>query len=165
MEIPNLSTSTNTPVSSPQSLKKPLFSPVVLIIILSLSVASGFWLSRFFPLAGNSSVNQTSDSSSKGALSTDQISASSDLKIGQLYGNTAKEFKDIAKGTVKKGSINGEGTHILVRPGGDDQRVSLISSAVDLDLFVDRQVEVKGETNSSNKTGWLLDVGTIKILE
>ncbi len=66
---------------------------------------------------------------------------------------------------IEKGPLNGEGTHILNREGGLDQRAALTSSTVDLDLFVGKKVEVKGETNASNKAGWLLDVGTIKVLE
>ena len=165
MEIPNLSSDKTIPSTPLNPIKQKLFPPLVLVIIISLSVASGFWLSRLFPLNNSSNSKLSSLDSSDKALSTDKISDASDLKTGQLYGNTAKEFKDSAQGTVESGNINGEGTHILVRPGGDDQRVSLISSAVDLDLFVGRNVEVKGETNSSNKTGWLLDVGTIKILK
>ena len=82
-----------------------------------------------------------------------------------VYGNTDPKFKDTATGVIEKGNINGEGTHILNREGGATQRASLISSAVDLDLFVGKKVEVKGETNASTKTSWLLDVGNIKILE
>ena len=56
-------------------------------------------------------------------------------------------------------------SHILNREGGLSQRASLTSSAVDLDLFVGKKVEVKGETNASTKTAWLLDVGSIKVIE
>lgn len=165
MEIPNLSPDKTIPDTPLNPVKQKLFPPLILVIIVSLSVASGFWLSRLFPLNNSPGSELSSSDLSSQALSTDRISGSSDLKIGQLYGNTSKEFKDSAQGTVESGNINGEGTHILIRPGGDDQRVSLISSAVDLDLFVGRDVEIKGETNYSNKTGWLLDVGTIKILK
>jgi hypothetical protein len=82
-----------------------------------------------------------------------------------LYGNTSKTFADSATGTVKAGGINGEGTHTLEREGGKTQNAALTSSVVDLDLFVGKKVEVKGETNDSNKAGWLMDVGSIKVLE
>jgi len=73
-------------------------------------------------------------------------------------------FKDSTTGVVQKGGINGVGTHTLIRDGGPSQSVSLTSSTVNLDLFVGKKVEIKGETNSVAKTGWFMDVGSIKIL-
>lgn len=166
MEIPNLSTipevnkpiitNTNKPVKSSNTL---VFS----IIVVVLALVAGFGLSRLLPqkFAGITSTNNSQTTT----LSTDSISSPSDLVVGKLYGNAEKTFKDTATGTIEKGSINGEGTHILNRDGGISQRASLISSSVDLDLFVGKRVEVKGETNASTKTAWLLDVGTIKILQ
>ena len=155
MDIPNLS---NQP---PQELvKTPTFSLPIIAIVVVLALATGFWLSRFFP---QGQVNLTS--SNNVATSTDNITNKDELKVGKVYGNSEKNFKDTATGVIEKGNINGEGTHILNREGGVTQRASLISSAVDLDLFVGKKVEVKGETNTSTKTAWLLDVGSIKILE
>ena len=155
MDIPNLS---NQP---PQELvKTPTFSLPIIAIVVVLALATGFWLSRFFQ---QTQVNLTS--SNNVATSTDNITNKDELKVGKVYGNSEKSFKDTATGVIEKGNINGEGTHILNREGGVTQRASLISSAVDLDLFVGKKVEVKGETNTSTKTAWLLDVGSIKILE
>lgn len=155
MDIPNLS---NQP---PQEIvKKPTLPYPILGIILVIALVSGFWLSRFFPQAITKNTNDSTQT-----VSTDNITNKDDIKTGKIYGNTEKNFKDIATGTIEKGNINGEGTHILNREGGVTQRASLISSTVDLDLFVGKKVEIKGETNTSNKTAWLLDVGSIKILE
>ncbi len=159
MDIPNL---------SPNTQKKPIsevsFSITTIIIVVILAIVSGFWLSRFFPK--NSNTNVTGDTPvGEQVESTDKISSPDDLVSGKVYGNSEKGFKDSATGTIEKGSINGEGTHILNRDGGPSQRASLISSTVDLDLFIGKKVEVKGETNASNKTSWLLDVGNLKILE
>jgi hypothetical protein len=118
----------------------------------------------FLPQTASSSTAPT-QTTSENTLSTDKISSPDDIKAGQVYGNTQKNFNDTATGTIEKGSINGEGTHILNRPGGASQRASLTSSTVDLDLFVGKNVEVKGETNSSTKTSWLLDVGNLKVIE
>lgn len=137
------------------------FSLPAILIIIVLAITCGFWASRFLP----TSKGVNTKDSNQVALSTDDLKAKENLKVGQVYGNTGRNFKDTAVGIVEKGSINGEGTHILNRDGGASQRASLTSSVVDLDLFVGRKVEVKGETNSSNKTSWLLDVGSIKILE
>jgi hypothetical protein len=158
MDIPNLSPNPSRPVqnSSPLSL-------MVIGICLLLAIAVGFWASRLFPFS--KSLNKSIISTGEQAISTDKITDKSEIQVGKLYGDTATSFKDAATGTIEKGSINGVGTHILNREGGVSQRASLTSSVVDLDLFVGRKVEVKGETNSSNKTAWLLDVGSVKVLE
>jgi len=158
MDIPNLSTNQ---VSAPQ--KTQLFSVMGLSLVLLLALASGFWASRLFPFSKSS--NKLILPGQQQAISTDNISNASQIQVGKLYGDTGTAFKDSATGTVEKGSINGIGTHILNRDGGASQRVSLTSSVVDLDLFVGHKVEVKGETNATNKTGWLLDVGSVKVLE
>jgi len=158
MEIPNLN-------SNPQPLSRPVskFSFKVMFLILLFSAVTGLLLSYFMPLTKNSSGKITL--SQQQAISTDTISSVSQIQVGKLYGDTNTTFKDSATGTIEKGSINGVGTHILNREGGVSQRASLTSSVVDLDLFVGKKVEVKGETNSSPKTAWLMDVGSVKVLE
>jgi hypothetical protein len=163
MEIPNLAPDPS-PVSQINSVKPVIIKnnplSVGLIIIISvLAITSGFWGSRFFAL------NNNPDTSKALIINPETIKSKDQIEVGKLYGNLGKIFKDSATGDLEKGSINGEGTHILNRPGGLSQRASLTSSVVDLDLFVGRRVEIKGETNASNKTSWLLDVGTIKVLE
>jgi hypothetical protein len=157
MDIPNLQSP--TPVIS---LPTPPLSKPILIILVILALSLGFWGSRLSP-GSTTGINKIVQST----LITDPetITDLSQIEAGKLYGNLSKAFKDTATGTIEKGSINGEGTHILNRPGGASQRASLTSSVIDLDLFVGKNVEVKGETNSSTKTSWLLDVGTIKIVE
>ena len=166
MDIPNLS---SNPSSTPQNLSTsspPSRSPLslgIIAICLLLALAIGFWGSRFFPFSKTG--NTLSLSPQQEAISTDSISSISQIQVGKLYGDTATVFKDSATGTIEKGSINGVGTHILNREGGVSQRASLTSSVVDLDLFVGRKVEVKGETNSSSKTAWLMDVGKIEVIK
>lgn len=159
MDIPNLSTE---PVIVQSQPKK--FPLSIILIIIVFGIASGFGLSRLFPKSSNN-ISTSSSADNKPQLSTDAISSPDQLKIGQLYGNLNQTFKDTATGVVEKGNINGVGTHILIRDGGPSQRASLTSSTVDLDLFVGKKVEIKGETNASDKTSWLLDVGSIKILQ
>jgi len=161
MEIINLAQSSSPPpiINKPS----PKINPKAFVVILILALISGFGFSRLFPTSTPSSEASTGSNSSQSQAqapeSTDQ------LKPGVWYGSTSSDFPDTAQGTVEAGSINGEGTHILVRAGGLSQRASLTSSQVDLDLFVGKKVEVKGQTNSSNKTSWLMDVGAIKVLE
>ena len=155
MDIPNLSQTNNIikTNSSPKNTK------LVVIIIAVFAITSGFWVSRFLPSKTAVSLDNLENTVGSSAVDADS------LEVGVVYGNIEKAFKDIATGTIEKGNINGEGTHILNREGGVTQRASLISSTVDLDLFVGKKVEIKGETNASTKTSWLLDVGNIKILE
>jgi len=170
MDIPNLS---SNPSSAPVSASQPVsqvgpksssfLSLKVLVIILLIAVASGYFISRIFPLSGSKTASLLTNG--ENAISTENITDKSIIEVGKLYGDTATIFKDSAVGTVEKGSINGVGTHILNREGGASQRASLTSSVVDLDLFVDRKVEVKGETNASKQTSWLLDVGSVKVIE
>jgi hypothetical protein len=158
MDIPNLSPNPSSPTPS-----RPSLSLKIIAILLILALSVGFWSSRLFPFSksGSKLVIQTQEQ----AVSTEDIQNKDEIKAGILYGDTATVFKDSASGTIEKGSINGVGTHILNREGGVTQRASLTSSVVDLDLFVGRKVEVKGETNSSSKTAWLMDVGSIKVIE
>lgn len=138
-------------------------TPILFLIIVVLAITTGFWLSRLF--VSSSPSSSTPGSSANNIIPIESISQKEDLKVGSVYGNASTDFKDTAIGTIQKGSINGEGTHVLDRSGGTSQRASLTSSTLDLDLFVDRKVEVRGETNTSTKTGWLLDVGSVKVLE
>jgi len=139
----------------------PFFSLPIILIVVFLGLATGFWISRLKPQGVKISAGILQNKST----SLGKIEDISQIEIGKLYGQTSKSFKDTATGTIEKGSINGEGTHILNRDGGASQRASLISSAIDLDLFVGKKVEIKGETNASTKTSWLIDVGSIKVLE
>lgn len=160
MEIPNLSSPNISPTNN-TPLKAEKISISIVVIVSAIALALGFWISRMSP------VNQGSQEliSGNNALSTDSISGSDDLEVGKIYGNTSKNFKDSAVGIVEKGSINGEGTHILNREGGASQRAALTSSTVDLDLFIGKKVEIKGETNASNKASWFMDVGSVKLIE
>ena len=153
---------TNLSPSAPIVGSRPPINYPLLVIIVTLAIGSGFWLSR---LSSSGSKNSLLSGSSGQIISSDKIDKKEDIQAGKVYGNVQKTFSDSATGSVEKGSINGEGTHILNREGGLSQRASLTSSVLDLDLFVGRKVEVKGETNASNKTSWLMDVGSIKVLE
>ena len=74
-------------------------------------------------------------------------------------------FRDSAEGILEEGGISGEGTHHLVRPGGESQNVYLTSTVIDLQSFAGKKVMVWGETISAKKAGWLMDVGKIKVVE
>ena len=164
MDIPNLSQNNQIPVSAPVILQKTKNPKTVYFIIIVLAIALGFWASRFFP-SSKSGSNIINNITQNNVTPVSSLKNSNDLVVGQSYGDTGKTFTDTAIGTIVKGGINGEGTHTLQREGGKTQNAALTSSTVDLDLFLDKKVEIKGETNSSTKAGWFLDVGIIKVLE
>jgi hypothetical protein len=70
---------------------------------------------------------------------------------------------DTATGILQTGGLNNEGTFHLVREGGPSKYVYLTSSVVDLNNFVDKKVELWGQTLASKKVGWLMDVAKIKV--
>lgn len=73
-------------------------------------------------------------------------------------------FRDSAEGVVEKNDIDkyAQGTHKLIRPGGESQTAFLTSSVLDLDQFVGKKVKVQGETYGSSQVGWLMDVGKVE---
>jgi hypothetical protein len=100
-----------------------------------------------------------------GLFSPSQLAPGTELK-GQEFGSTdTSAFPDSAVGVLEKGGIDGEGTHKLIREGGESQTAYLTSSLVDLDPLVGEKVQVWGETFKGQKAGWLMDVGRVKVLE
>lgn len=73
-------------------------------------------------------------------------------------------FRDSAEGVVEKNDIDkyAQGTHKLIRPGGESQTAFLTSSVLDLDAYVGKKVKVQGETYGSSQVGWLMDVGKVE---
>jgi|SRR3989344_9452017 len=86
--------------------------------------------------------------------------------IGDRYGvEDTQVFTDSAEGELTNGGIDGEGSHHLIREGGESQFVYLTSSIIDLDQFVGRKVKVWGQTFEAQKAGWLMDVGRLEIVQ
>jgi len=126
------------------------------MLVVFLGALSGFGLSLL--TAGKSGTAEEE-------VSTESIGGRK-VKAGEVYGSESDLFKDEATGVIEANGIEGgEGTHKLVREGGESQTAYLTSSVVDLDLFVGYKVEVWGETFAAQKAGWFLDVGRIKVLE
>jgi len=83
---------------------------------------------------------------------------------GETYGvDDTKAFTDSAEGELADGGIDGEGSHHLIREGGESQFVYLTSSVINLDQFIGRQVKVWGQTFEAQKAGWLMDVGRLEV--
>lgn len=74
-----------------------------------------------------------------------------------------KTFSDTTTGVVEKDGVGGEGTHNLIREGGPSQTACLVSSVLDLELFVGKKVKVWSKTMDAKKCPWLMDVGRIEL--
>ncbi|MBI3385179.1 hypothetical protein HY030_03245 [Candidatus Gottesmanbacteria bacterium] len=126
---------------------------VVVVGALTLGGLTGYFLAQ--STGGKQTASNKQTQGEKGQLGKSVVVGSTDTKT----------FKDCAKGELAKndGKITDEGSHKLVREGGDSQTVYLTSSVVDLNPFVGKKLEVCGETFKAQKAGWLMDVGRVKV--
>ncbi|NCN87713.1 MAG: hypothetical protein GW941_02340 [Candidatus Pacebacteria bacterium] len=87
------------------------------------------------------------------------------VQAGDIFGIKDEDtFTDSAEGYLVIADIDDEGSHKLLRPGGDSQTVYLTSSSTDLDKFEGMEIKIKGETFKGQKAGWLMDVGQVEVL-
>lgn len=124
--------------------------PVLLILII---VAAGVFTGLVISSRGKSAKQASSTVSSEEELSP------------QVKEAFAQTFKDEAEGTIEKNDKldkYAQGTHRLIRPGGESQTAYLTSSVLDLDEHVGKKVKVFGETFGSQQVGWLMDVGKVE---
>lgn len=138
--------------------KKPVFLIGVLLVII-LGVGTGYVLASGSKGGGLTSLTNGGELKRE-VSSQDEIKAG--LKVGVADEST---FRDDAEGVIEKGGVEGEGSHKLIRPGGDSQTVALTSSIIDLDQFVGHKVKIWGETMAAQKSGWFMDVGKLEVLE
>lgn len=139
--------STNT--MSSRSKKAVIITSVIAIVAGTLTGFGGFKL-----MAKNQPLPEAT-----------QPGDVSSIKNGDVFGSKDKDaFKDSAEGYLEKGGLEGEGSHHLVRPGGETQTVYITSSVTDLDTLEGMDVKVWGETFKGQKAGWLMDVGSIEVI-
>ncbi|MBU0975011.1 hypothetical protein KKD03_04915 [Patescibacteria group bacterium] len=130
---------------------------IVLTIIAVLSgVGTGF---GSFKLFANKSNSTQSD------LALQELPSAEKLNVGDIFGSKDESFKDSAEGYLEMGGLDGEGSHKLLRPGGESQTVYLTSSVTDLTELTGTEVKVWGETFKGQKAGWLMDVGRVEVLK
>ena len=133
--------------------KKPKFKTILFVLFLvAAGVGSGYFLSLKQGGGFNPPVARD--------IEEEEITTGTTVGIAD-----EKTFSDSAEGKLEEGGIGGEGSHHLIRPGGESQYVYLTSSIVDLDKFIGRQIKVWGETFAAQEAGWLMDVGKVKVLE
>ena len=138
---------------SDSTSKSPIFSMKVIIILI---IAAIFGVGTGYAIAGGGEK----------PISGEDVKSKSQIEKGEKYGaSNASAFKDEAEGVLKEGGLDGEGEYHLERPGGESQHVYVTSSTVDLSLFLDRKIKVRGQTFEAQKAGWLMDVGQVEVLE
>lgn len=136
------------PVESSTSPSRSILIIVIILIIL-VGVAAGYIMSR------RGSASSSSSTSGPGTAATGQIIGSSNTEI----------YRDPAVGVIEAGGLNGEGTHKLIREGGQSQTVYLVSSVINLDDYVGKKAEVWGQTIDAKTAPWLMDVGRLQLQE
>ena len=150
-------------MASENSMKsaQKMFVPALVIVVV-LGLVTGLVGAKATAPTQSAVVSQ--DSTTAGTSATD--TAVTTVKVGQVFGaKDASAFKDSVEGVLIAGGIGGEGSHHIVRPGGESQNVYLTSSVVDLKLFEGSKVKVSGETFKGQKAGWLMDVGRVEVKE
>lgn len=139
-----------------KSQQSPLVTPrfvAVLFVVILLGIATGYFLS-------NKNLREVGVSSSSTRGETEPVTK------GTIIGSDdTKTFSDSTEGILQEGGKNGEGQFHLVRPGGESQYVYLTSSTVDLSQFKEMKIKVWGQTQNSQKVGWLMDVGRVEVLQ
>ena len=138
--------------------QKNMLLPIMIIIGILAGLGTGYFVAqKKLLLAGDTEIG--------GGMAQNPTSAGA-VKAGDTFGaKDESTFRDSAEGVLQPGGIDGEGSHHIERGANKSQWVYITSSVVDLDLFVGNRVTVWGETNSSKKAGWLMDVGKLKVLE
>lgn len=143
-------------------MKKPTPALIALIVVVPIvaGIATGFGLEQLF--AGSSGNVQTGTLSDGTQLQ--QVPTAS-VQPGDIFGSADEStFKDQAQGVLQIGGFEGEGSHRLLRDGGDDQTVYLTSSITDLSEFEDMEIKIWGETFKGQRVGWLMDVGRVEVI-
>jgi len=122
---------------------------ILSIVVIVAGIITGWFIS-----------DQKSGSSRIGDASVATPEMISEDEVG-----TASDEADTTEGKLEAGGIEGEGTHHLVRPGGEDQMVYLTSTVVDLESFVGKEVQVWGVTIQAQSAPWLMDVEKVKVVK
>lgn len=127
--------------------------PILPIIIIIVVVAGGVFTGLVL-----SSRSKNAKIASGAAISEDSLTPEQKKSFNQTFGTTAE-------GVVQKndGEKYAQGTHKLIRPGGEDQTAYLTSSVLDMDQYIGKKVKVFGETFGSSQVGWLMDVGKVEV--
>lgn len=145
------------PKSMPMKNTTMKLTAILSVIAIVAGIGTGYGA---FRLQGNASTLAL-----PGSDANIQQVAEGAIKAGEVFGVPDKEtYKDSAQGYLEKGGLDGEGSHKLLRAGGESQTVYLTSSVTDLDKFDGMEVKVWGETFKAQTAGWLMDVGRVEVI-
>ncbi|NCN82566.1 MAG: hypothetical protein GW947_01240 [Candidatus Pacebacteria bacterium] len=151
---------TSAQITNKNSMKKKNVVLGFCVAAILAGTATGYGSYRLY--AGNT---KSADSNTESAAVMSKI-AGDNVKAGDVFGSSdTAAFNDPATGYLEAGGINGEGSHKLLRPGGDSQTVYLTSSVTDLDKLTGMEVKVWGETFKAQRAGWLMDVGRVEVID
>ncbi|MEX2028221.1 MAG: hypothetical protein WD988_01865 [Candidatus Curtissbacteria bacterium] len=138
----------------PSKPKLKIVSRLPLILMIVGIVGAGIFSGLIF-----SSRSKSEASQAKSAIDEENLTPEQKTSFNQT-------FKDQAEGTIESNDQldkYAQGTHKLIRPGGEDQTAYLTSSVLDLDQYIGQKVKVFGETFGSSQVGWLMDVGKVEV--
>lgn len=103
---------------------------------------------------------------SVGGTATNVTKTNGDGVVTEAGIEDNEAFPDTAEGILLEGGVDGEGTHHLDRSDlGPGKDVYLTSTVIDLQSFVDKKVQIWGQTIAGHEAAWLMDVGRIKVME
>lgn len=142
-----------TPVAQKKTWREIFLPAGIILLIILAGAVSGYFLS-----------NKKGGSAGGAKMIGGKNTVSSPEEMGI---KDSESFPDKAQGKVEVNDSKEitEGSHKLVRPGGESQTAYITSSVVDLNQFIGKCVEVWGETFSGQKAGWLMDIGFVKKLD
>ena len=152
VEIPTLKKKTNVETEPMKKAQKKFL--VFAFIAVLLGVVTGFSGYQLSARSGSTASKEELPAVVEGKI-----------KAGDVFGSNDETFKDTATGYLEIGGFEGEGSHKLLREGGESQTVYLTSSVTDLSEFEGMEVEIWGETFQGQNVGWLMDVGRVKVLD
>ncbi len=152
IDIPTIKNKSTTETDVMKKSQKKFL--VFACIAVLLGVVTGF--------SGYQLTAQTDSSSAEKDL---PVVVEGKIKAGDVFGSNDETFKDTATGYLETGGFDGEGSHKLLREGGESQTVYLTSSVTDLSEFEGMEIEVWGETFQGQSVGWLMDVGRVKVVD
>lgn len=141
---------TKVPIKPKLAMASKFIPILVIVLIVGAGIFSGL-------VAASRSKSEVSVA--KSSIDEENLTPEQKTSFNQT-------FKDQAEGTIETNDQldkYAQGTHKLIRPGGEDQTAYLTSSILDLDQYVGKKVKVFGETFGSSQVGWLMDVGKVEV--
>lgn len=142
-------------ISKKSDFKSTLIRALIIIVIILVGGVTGYFLA-------NRSISAIPEKETELAGGAKMIEGPKEVGI-----KDEAVFRDTAQGRIEinDSTVITEGSHKLIRPGGESQTAYLTSSVLDLNQFRGKCVQIWGETFEGQEASWLMDVGRVKILD